>query len=155
MGDEPEDTSSLTCRCPFCEGTGTFTSPDSVRWALHYQAIVTSVGSFPDRLEELREGAVDCLSHLPNDVFAARGSLYSYLGSVYQLMYFLGADQNTREVFMVLQHALLDLQRGVENPLFVVDKKSRVRSTLDLEVLVFASAVKILIFARPCRSPTT
>ena len=140
MSDEPEDTSDWTGRCPLCNGTGTVTSPDPFQSALQHQAATTSIGAFPDRLEILRKDGADCLSHLPNDVFAARESLCNYLFSAYDLMYFLGVDHDTCEVLRPLQYAVTDLQRGVENPLFAIKKKARTKSYSDLQVLICASA---------------
>ena len=140
MSNEPEGVSDWTGRCPLCNGTGTVTSPDPFQSALQHQAATTSIGAFPDRLEILRKDGADCLSHLPNDVFAARESLCNYLFSAYDLMYFLGVDRDTCEVLRLFQIALEDLQRGVENPLFATEKKARAKSYIDLQVLICASA---------------
>ncbi len=140
MSDEPEDASELTVRCPLCDGTGTVTTSDAFQHSLQHQAALTSIGDFPDRLEILREDGAEFLSHLPDDVFAARESLCKYLGSARELMYFLGVDHDTCEVLRPLAYALVDLQRGVENPLFATKKKARTKSYYDLQVLICASA---------------
>ena len=87
-----------------------------------------STMSFGEHLEELRKLARDCLSHLPDEIFAARESLDEYLFFLgEELLDRCGADEDTREVLEVLQYALKDLQRGVENPLLTTEKKVRAK----------------------------
>ena len=153
MSDAPDNTPPLRdwserCCCPFCGGTGVIVTPKE-EWGGRFRppspldtfrAGLSSQGWIPGRLEELREYGTDCLSHLSNDTFAARESLYKYLFVLWDLLFLCGADEDTCEVLEVLQYALQDSQRGVENPLLATEKKARARSQFDFEVLINASA---------------
>jgi hypothetical protein len=97
-----------------------------------FVAALRSKGFFP---EVLQGHAADCLSHLSDDVFAARESLNEYLLAMEDLLQWHGADKHIWEVLEVLRYALVDLQRGVLNPLLTTEKKSRAKPQFDVEVL--------------------
>ena len=144
-GEWPPDDLTERCLCPFCDGTGAITTPmpigflsgepQTARPGTVVGAALRSKGFWS---EELQGHAADCLSHLPDDVSAARESLINYLW--YLRRDICHADQDICEVIEMFQYAVIDLQNGVETPLFAAEKKARAKPQLAFEALICASA---------------
>lgn len=131
------------CLCPFCKGTGTITTPMKVWGGEPYPASPRDAfrAAFSDTFwEKEQEHAAGCLSHINNNVSAARESLCEYLFSLQETLEACGANDDACEVIEVLRYALLDLQRGMENPLLATHKKGRATSQFEFELLIRASA---------------